>query len=377
MKTRLIHASFVVASVLFAAPYAHAETCDAAREQAGTLHEQNHLLEAREHYRACLSSCVSGSPADVEATKSCSEGLQRLEERIPSVVLSATEANGQRLTDVSVVMDGRSLTAKLDGSAIEVEPGSHAFVFTHAGTSKSLLFSANEGQREQEVKVVFGSAVPAAAPVAAKSADLQHVSFTSEDSSAWELASSEGKLVCALPCTADLDPDKGYQVRTKGGSTRKTFLGSAAVGSSATVSPPRGSRGTAALTFIVSTVVAGAGTAIYFAGNTEECGYGKTTDENGNVDYPVKVKGRCSETAPPPGYYAGTGTDLGDTEKGNQKLGITMGAVGGAGMVAGGIWWLLSSSEPTIEWGRPVGSAAPRKLAFDVGPRAVGLRGTW
>jgi hypothetical protein len=48
---------------------------------------------------------------------------------MPSVVLSARTADGRDVTNVKVSVDGQLLVARLEGKAIEINPGVHAFVF--------------------------------------------------------------------------------------------------------------------------------------------------------------------------------------------------------------------------------------------------------
>jgi len=378
MKTNQLIAAVILAGTVFTSRSLLAATCDDSWSQAQLLLKQTHLIDARAQYRACLDSCASGTGAEVEASRDCSETLKRLEQDIPTVVLSATDAAGKQLADVTVTVDGRQVASRLDGVALELDPGSHAFAFTFQGTTKTLQASLNQGQRNQEVKMVFDNAgQPAPAPAAASSGNLQHVSFSTEDSSSWELASAEGKVVCALPCAADIDADKGYQIRVKGGGSRKTFLGSSVTGTSAMVTPPRGNKGMATITFLASTAVAGIGVGVYFAGNNQECSYGPYTDKDGNQQYSQKVKGSCASTPAPAGYTEESGVDTGDTSKGNQKGGLALAIGGGAGMVVGGIWWLLSDSEPAITWNSPTGSMPAKKIGLLVGPTSLGLRGTW
>jgi len=203
------------------------------------------------------------------------------------------------------------------------------------------------------------------------------VSFESKDRSAgWELARSDGALVCALPCTTNIHDTQGYALRTKGGSSQTTFLGSE-VGTRVVLEPPAGAKTTAAITAIVSAIVGGVGVALYFAGNTQECEYGPMKDTNGNITYAQKVSGTCAKTDPPPGFQQTEGVDSGATSSSNRKTGVVLAGLGAAGLLTGGIWWLASGSEPKLTWSN--GAKATPGAGFGVALNAAGvsLRGAW
>lgn len=388
MRQRFLLACFVFGGATAFTAEAAADACDDVWVQAQTALSKNRLLYAREQYGSCINLCTAPTPAHRAAASDCDATLKKLEQDIPTVVLTATDGDGARLTAVSVSIDGRPQASRLDGSAVEVDPGSHAFTFVYRGEAKTIRVAVDEGKRNQEVSVTFGEASPpapaalsappppAVATPEPSNANLRRIAFSSEDSTNWELASSDGKLVCVLPCSADINPDLGYQVRSKEGP-RTTFLGSHALSSSATVSPPSGSKFYAGATVVVSALVAGAGAALYFAGNTEKCGYGETKDEDGNVTYAVEVNGRCSAEKTPYGYPVDSGKNLGNTAEGNRNLGIALGGIGGAGVIAGGIWWLASRSDPLITWNRQTGSKQSLKVALHVAPSAFALKTTW
>lgn len=112
---------------------ARAETTTAQMcvETAGKGQEQRDggdLLKARESFIACAQeSC----PAVIRAD--CAGWLRQVVERTPSVVIRATDPDGQDLVDVKVGIDGREASAVLDGKAIPLNPGAHQFHFETAG----------------------------------------------------------------------------------------------------------------------------------------------------------------------------------------------------------------------------------------------------
>jgi hypothetical protein len=361
-----------------------ADACESADYLAQAFQQKNMPVEARVQLQRCVNACTADTPAARAALKLCDDTLSKLV--VPSIVLSAKDGNGAQISDAKVVDGGKLIANGLDGTAMDVNPGPHTFVFAlRDGRQQVVKFTVAETENPQEVIAVFpapaASPVPPVAPPASVAAPPSHarrVSFQSEDhSTTWELASADGGLVCVLPCAADLSLEQGYQVRSKAGP-RTTFLGSSAVGTNAMVSPPRGSKFLAGTTIVVSAIVAGVGGALYFAGDTRKCGYGKGTDSNNATTYQVEVQGTCDTAAVPPGYTPGTGTDQGNSPEGNRKIGIVLGVVGGAGIVGGTIWFLASRSDPKIEWSNASGSRSPGpNIGLTVAPGALSLHGVW
>jgi hypothetical protein len=137
------------------------QQCAEANESAQDLRGAGRLTEAR----AALALCLSAScPRVIRAD--CQARLVDVEAAVPTIVLGASDGAGNDLTNVHVAVDGRPLVDKLDGVAIEVDPGSHKFTFQASGlppTEKTLLVT--EGDKARSVRVVLG-APSAPAPVA-------------------------------------------------------------------------------------------------------------------------------------------------------------------------------------------------------------------
>jgi hypothetical protein len=368
---------------------AHAkDICDRAYQDGQLQQKQKQLIDARKSFSTCVNVCTSGSKAEKMAQEDCSNWLSKLD--IPSVVLTSTDGNGTKLTDVSVLIDGRTRVPTLDGKAIEIDPGRHTFVFlSRNGLQKTIEQVVDEGKQAQEVSATFGvptPVTPQTAPPSGTTAPsatttparpgVRHVSFMADDSNTWQLATSEGTTICTLPCSTDLIPEHGYQVRSTRG--RATFLGTKATGQVATVSGPVGSTSWAAATVVLSAITVGVGAGFYFAGNTQKCGYGKSTDSDGNTKYAVEIQGACNSTQVPSGYAAGSGEDEGNTAGGNRTIGLVVGSIGAAGIVAGSIWWLASRNDPKIEWtSAQSDSARSFRLGVAVRPGALAIHGTW
>jgi hypothetical protein len=150
------------------------QECIAANEKSGPLQHQGKLREARAQLRLCATpSCPTLIRDD------CVSGATRLDAAVPSVVFAAQDASGNDLTAVVVTMDGQVLADALDGKAVEVDPGEHAFRLETPGqppVEKRLVIL--EGEKDRRERVVMGSspspkeanvrAVPVAPPMLAK-----------------------------------------------------------------------------------------------------------------------------------------------------------------------------------------------------------------
>jgi hypothetical protein len=152
--------SAAFATCLFA-PRAFADdkqVCTDAYGQAQTLRDAHKLTEAREQLRVCARAECPGFIA-----KDCAAWLKDVEPRIPSVVLIAKNAAGSDLVDVKVTVDGAPLATKLDGLAVDVDPGAHTFAFEAPDGRVEQKVVITEGGKAQRVSVAFGA--PGTAPV--------------------------------------------------------------------------------------------------------------------------------------------------------------------------------------------------------------------
>jgi hypothetical protein len=112
------------------------------------------LLDARRLFRVC------GGPTCVPTQQRlCSEWLRDVDDRVPSVVLSAKDGSGADLVDVKVSVDGVGVATKLDGRAIDVDPGPHVFVFELADRTRVETKAVAEERGKGKVLTVrFGAA---------------------------------------------------------------------------------------------------------------------------------------------------------------------------------------------------------------------------
>jgi hypothetical protein len=76
---------------------------------------------------------------------------------VPEIVFEPKDSAGHDLSGVKVTMDGTLLSPRIDGSALQVDPGDHVFVFDLAGQpSVTQHFLIHEGDRGRHEQIVFG-----------------------------------------------------------------------------------------------------------------------------------------------------------------------------------------------------------------------------
>jgi hypothetical protein len=150
----------VVATAMLMAAVSRADdkaVCLEATERGQSLRASHKLVEARKQFLACARPQC---PTIVQQT--CGGWLTEIEKSLPSVVITAKDAGGADLVDVTVTVDGAPFVTKLDGEAVPVDPGRHVFRFsTAAGTTLERPAVIKEGAKDQGLAVVLGN--PAAA----------------------------------------------------------------------------------------------------------------------------------------------------------------------------------------------------------------------
>jgi hypothetical protein len=134
--------------------------CLDASTQGQTLRNAHRLVEARDQLRICARRECPGP-----VQRDCGEWLEGVERSLPTVVLSAKDASGGDLIDVTVTVDGGPLVKKLDGEALPMNPGPHAFRFELAdGRSATQQVLVKEGEKARAIAVVLGAPATQAPP---------------------------------------------------------------------------------------------------------------------------------------------------------------------------------------------------------------------
>lgn len=126
------------------------ECLDAYRVNQRLRHDGK-LIEARQMLLVCARD-----PCPPALQKDCVDWLHELDDRLPSIVVGATDAHGD-VQDVTVSIDGARFATRLDGRAIDVDPGPHHFKLEHrndAPIERDLV--VREGEKARRLDVRFG-----------------------------------------------------------------------------------------------------------------------------------------------------------------------------------------------------------------------------
>jgi hypothetical protein len=141
---------------------AESSSCLSANESSISMQREHRLRAARTELLACSAATC---PADVR--DECIRRVTDINRSIPTMVFEAKDASGNDLRAVKVTVDAQPLLDQLDGTAVPVDPGQHAFAFETTGlptVEKQLIVM--EGQKERRERITF-SAPEADAPHAA------------------------------------------------------------------------------------------------------------------------------------------------------------------------------------------------------------------
>ncbi|MGA7118862.1 MAG: hypothetical protein WBY94_02130 [Polyangiaceae bacterium] len=166
MRKGLWAPSLVLSFMLFDRPAFSDDraACLEAASKGQTLRDAHELVEAREELLVCAGPRC---PAVVQAD--CINWLEDVQRALPTVVISAKDASGADLVDVRVSMDDQPLLPKIDGLALPVDPGPHAFRFESKGRAPAeLRVLIKEGEKSQSLSAVLG---PSPQPTRAGRAD--------------------------------------------------------------------------------------------------------------------------------------------------------------------------------------------------------------
>lgn len=135
---------------------AHAQdaaACKDGYDRSQVQRDGGKLLEARKLLQQCSSASCSAF-----IQKECVGWLADVEARLSSVVLSAKNGAGADLVDVAVSIDGKDGPSKLDGRALDIDPGEHTFVFQLAdGKKAEQHVLVREREKGQSVAVIIGA----------------------------------------------------------------------------------------------------------------------------------------------------------------------------------------------------------------------------
>jgi hypothetical protein len=128
------------------------DQCVDANTKAQSLRRSSKLVAARAQLAVCADPRCPGMVRD-----DCIQRLDELEKVQPTIVFDAKDGAGNDLSDVRVSMDGKPLVGRLDGTAVAVDPGPHAFTFEVTGQPiVTRGFVLKEGEKLRRERIVIG-----------------------------------------------------------------------------------------------------------------------------------------------------------------------------------------------------------------------------
>jgi hypothetical protein len=160
----IVAASAFAAVVLAsAAPLVRADVkdeCMASAEQSQPLRHDGKLIAARQKLLVCARpEC----PAFVR--NDCTKWLGELDTAMPSIIVRAVDAANADVADVRVSVDGQSVTTKLDGREIPIDPGAHTIRYERAaGAAIEDHVVIRETERARVLSVRFEGGAASSAP---------------------------------------------------------------------------------------------------------------------------------------------------------------------------------------------------------------------
>jgi hypothetical protein len=136
--------------------------CTDASSQGQIQRDAHKLLEARAQFFLCARQECPGV-----VRRDCSAWLEQVQASIPTVVPIATDEAGNGLVGARVSMDGKVLLERIDGQAVDVNPGTHTFTFEAAdGTKADIQMVIAEGQKDKRITATIAKAPVSPGPVA-------------------------------------------------------------------------------------------------------------------------------------------------------------------------------------------------------------------
>lgn len=128
-------------------------TCIDAHVEGQRLQRAGSIREARDALVRCARpEC----PALL--VEECVEMLASVERAIPTVVFELADERGADVADARVLESGKVITERLDGKAIELDPGEHTFVFLRPGAEPlEVRVVIREGDRGRRIRATVPS----------------------------------------------------------------------------------------------------------------------------------------------------------------------------------------------------------------------------
>lgn len=140
------------------------QECARAYQKTQALRKQGKLLDARKEAMACGESTCS-----IYVTTECRQWLSEIDRILPTIVLTARDADGIDTTAVRVILDGQRIAERLDNQAVLLDPGEHLVRFEMlGGEAIEQTVTVQSGDKDRKVTALFQKRAPiVVSPIAA------------------------------------------------------------------------------------------------------------------------------------------------------------------------------------------------------------------
>jgi len=159
--TQLLGLTAALGCICFARAVAAApptkDECVDAFTRAQAARQEGKLLASRQDLLLCASeSCPKLVRTD------CTKGVDELTPLVPSIIFQIKDGAGRDRSDATISMDNQALSSLAPGSPLELDPGSHTFVFSAPDAKAvTLQLVIHEGERARRETVTIGAETPA------------------------------------------------------------------------------------------------------------------------------------------------------------------------------------------------------------------------
>jgi hypothetical protein len=184
IRTALLAATAVIAvrSAAAAEPAPSKAECIAASESGQDLRHTGKLHDARAQFAICVAASCPGP-----IREDCLQRLDEIVKAMPSVMFEVTDSAGNEVPGVAITMDGQPAPGS-DGTAVELDPGEHVFIFEAPGypkTGKKLVIVEGVKQRRDVVIMAPAAAAQSAGTASQATPEGGGRSFSHPPTLAW------------------------------------------------------------------------------------------------------------------------------------------------------------------------------------------------
>lgn len=143
------------------------QECGRAAAEAQKLRKAGKLVESRDELLRC-----SQSDCAPQQRKECEKKLHELEAQLPTIVVTARDDAGRPVTDATVSVDDRAVSASPDGKPIYVNPGAHVIALTPR-TGAAMRQSVLVSEKDRSHAIAFAITLPTSSSSSSSSSGAQ------------------------------------------------------------------------------------------------------------------------------------------------------------------------------------------------------------